>query len=82
MNPKSYFVKIGPTKAQEERKICYSDIQRFPNRKTAVRFLNEECARQEKGERRWVRLEESEHLHDENDRWYGDEDRVLMTVYM
>jgi len=82
MNHKSYFVIIGPTKAQEKNKISYSGIERFPNHKTAVRFLNEECERQEKGERRWVALKECEHLHDENNQWYGDEERVLMTVYM
>ena len=81
MNPKSYFVLIGPTEAQEEDGLAASDIHRFPDYKNAITYLNEEAERQEKGEGLWVRLRECEHLHDEDGRWYGDKDSVLVTVY-
>ena len=82
MNPESYFVFIGPTKSQEEDDIAFSDGHRFPNYKSAHAYLVEEAERQKKGERLWVRLSKQEHLHDENGRWHGNKDSVLVTVYM
>ncbi len=82
MNPKSYSVLIGPTKAQEEDDIAASDMHLFPDYKSAMTYLNEEVKRQEKGERLWVRLNKYEHLHDKHGRWYDDKTSVLMTVYV
>ena len=82
MYPKSYSVLIGPTKAQEEDDISCSDMHVFPDYKSAVTYLNEEVKRQEKDERLWVRLNEYEHLHDEDGRWYDNKNSVLMTVYV
>jgi hypothetical protein len=82
MNPKSYSVLIGPTKAQEEDGLASSDMHVFSNYKSAMTYLNEEVKRQEKGERLWVRLNKYEHLHDKNGRWYDDKQSVLVTVYV
>ena len=82
MNPKSYFVFIGPTEAQKEDDIAFSDAHRFPDCKSAMTYLLDEAERQEKGERLWVRLSKQEHLHDEDGRWYDNKDSVLVTVYM
>ena len=82
MNPKSYFVLIGPTEAQEKDGLAASDMHLFPDYKSAMTCLNEEVKRQEKSERLWVRLKKCEHLHDKNGRWYGNKDSVLVTVYV
>lgn len=82
MNPKSYLVLVGPTEAQEEDDIAFSDANHFSDYKAAMAYLNEEVERQEKGERLWVRLSKYEHLHDKNGRWHDDKKSVLVTVYV
>jgi len=81
MNPKSYLVLTGPTSTQEKNNIGSSNVELFSDYESAVAYLEKEAQRQKRGAGLWVRLQECEHLHDEDGRWYDDKESVLMTVY-